>query len=419
MPRLHAWFHRLLGLFQKRRRDAEIAEEIQQHLGLLTERNIAAGMSPNEARNAALRQFGGVEQIKETVRDQRVWMWAEEFLRDGRFGARMLAKAPGFTAVAILTLALGIGANTAILSVIDSVLLKPLPYPNADRLVILREHVRRSGYEHDQEAVTPGDFSDWSKHNTTFAGMAGIAPRSFDLTGTGEPVQIDGEAVSASLFALLQVEPFIGRALHPEEAQHGTGRLAILGYSLWATRFASDPQVVGRSILLDGSNYLVVGVMPKNFHFPDPDDQLWVPLALSPQEMASRSVNSLRVVGRLKPNASLAQAQSEMDTLTQELAREYPDTNSGLSASLISLREQTVGNVRSALIVVWICTGLVLLIVCVNLASLLLTRASIRRREFAVRLALGAARARIVRQLITEGLLLVSCSRSGGCMPSE
>ncbi len=232
----------------------------------------------------------------------------------------------------------------------------------------------------------------------------------------GQPVQIEGEAVSANLFALLRVEPLIGRAFHSEEDQHGTGRVAILGYSLWATRFASDPQVVGRSILLDGSKYLVVGVMPKNFHFPDPDDQLWVSLALSPQEMASRSVNSLRVVGRLKPNASLAQAQSEMDTLAQELAREYPDTNSGLSASLISLREQTVGNVRSALIVVWICTGLVLLIVCVNLASLLLTRVSIRRREFAVRLALGAGRARIVRQLITEGLLLSSLGGIGGLL---
>lgn len=416
MPRLHAWLHRLLGLFQKKSRDAEMAEEIQQHLDLLTGRNIAAGMSASEARNTALRQFGGVEQIKETAREQRIWMWADEFLRDMRFGARMLAKTPGFTAVAILTLALGIGANAAIFSVIDSVLLKPLPYQNADRLVVLREHVRQSGYEHDQEAVTPGDFSDWSKRNTAFAGMAGIAPRSFDLTGAGQPVQIDGEAVSANLFALLQVEPLIGRAFHPEEDQHGTGRVAILGYGLWATRFASDPQVVGRSILLDGSNYLVIGVMPKNFHFPDPDDQLWVPLALSPREMASRSVNSLRVVGRLKPNASLAQAQSEMDTLTQELAREYPDTNSGLSASLISLRKQTVGNVRSALIVAWICTGLVLLIVCVNLASLLLTRASIRRREFAVRLALGAARARIVRQLITEGLLLSSLGGIGGLL---
>lgn len=251
MPRLHAWLHRLLGLFQKKSRDAEMAEEIQQHLDLLTGRNIAAGMSASEARNTALRQFGGVEQIKETAREQRIWMWADEFLRDMRFGARMLAKTPGFTAVAILTLALGIGANAAIFSVIDSVLLKPLPYQNADRLVVLREHVRQSGYEHDQEAVTPGDFSDWSKRNTAFAGMAGIAPRSFDLTGAGQPVQIDGEAVSANLFALLQVEPLIGRAFHPEEDQHGTGRVAILGYGLWATRFASDPQVVGRSILLD------------------------------------------------------------------------------------------------------------------------------------------------------------------------
>jgi putative ABC transport system permease protein len=383
-----------------------MTEEIQQHLDALIERNLVRGLSASEARNTALRQFGGVEQIKEIAREQRVWIWADEFLQDLRFGCRLLRKSPAFAFVAILTLAVGIGSNSALFTVVSAVLLKPLPYPRADRLVVLRERIHREGYERDQETVTPGDFTDCNKHKASFSDVAAVATRSFDLTGTGKPVQIEGEAVSANLFSLLQVAPVVGRGFRPEEDQNGAGKVAVLGYGLWVSRFAADPRVVGRSILLDGTSYVVAGVMPKGFSFPDADDQLWVPLALSPEAAESRVIPSLRVVARLRDGITMAQAQAQMAALSRKLAHDYSDTNSGLSISLVSLREQTVGNVRPALLVLWLCTSLVLVIVCVNLANLLLARASVRRREFAIRLALGAARSRIVRQLITESLLL-------------
>src|SRR5215472_357062 len=417
---LSAWWNqvrmRIAVLLNRRQFERDLQEELDFHLAMREQSQRRSGMTPDDAYRSARFQFGNPEVIKDACRELWSWRFLETLWQDVWFGGRMLRKNLSFTALAVLTLALGIGANTAVFSLVDAVLLKPLPYARADQLVVLHERIRREGYEHDQEMVTPGDFTAWMKRNASFSGMAAIASRSFDLTGTGEPVQIEGEAVSANLFSVLQVEPVIGRVFDPEEEHSGAGRVALLGYGLWTSRFAADPQVVGHTILIDGMGYVVVGVMPKWFSFPDPDDQLWVPLALSEQDLATRAAHSLRVVARLKEGISSVHAQTQMDALSRVVAEEYPTTNSGLSASLISLREQIVGNVRPALLVLWLSAAFVLLIVCVNLASFVLTRASIRRREFAVRLALGAARSRVVRQLITESLLLSLLGGAAGLL---
>jgi len=417
---LSVWWNqlrmRMRMLWGRRQLERDLQDELDFHLALGEQRRRESGMPAEQAQQLARYQLGNPELIKESCRELWTWTSLETLWQDICYGSRMLRKDLSFTLIALLTLSLGIGANTAIFSLVDFALLNPLPYPKADQLVVFHEQIRREGYQRDQEMVTPGDFSEWKTRNTAFEDVAAIANRSFDLTGTGEPVQIEGEAISSTLFPILQVSPALGRIFQPEEDESGAGKVAIIGYGLWASRFAADRHVVGRSILLNGANYVIVGVMPKGFSFPDPDDQLWVPLALSPQEWMSRAAHSLRVVGRLRAGVSLAETQIQIDSLCLQIAAEYPDTNAGLSARLISLREATVGNVRPALLILWLCTALVLLIVCVNLASLLFTQASIRRREFAVRLALGASRRRIVRQLITESLLLSLVAGAAGLL---
>ena len=343
MTRLHAWFWRLLGLFQKGKRDAEMAEEIQQHLDGLTERNLAAGMSPNEARSAALKQFGGVEQIKEIAREQRVWRWADDLLQDLRFGCRLLGKSPGFTFVAVLTLALGIGANSAIFSVVNAVLLHPLPYTDFSRLVMVWERVRLPYYENDLNDPAPGNFADWRRQNSVFEDMAAIQDRSFNLTGAGEPLRVEGEAVSASLFNLLRVRPALGRTFTADEDVPSGPRVVVMGYNLWVSRFGGDPQILNHSILLNGASYTVVGIMPREFVFPDPanfhlagaEDQLWVPIGLSPAELANHGSHYLQgVLARLKPDVSLPEVQAQMDGIARRLAERYPPSNSGVGVNL-------------------------------------------------------------------------------------
>ncbi len=341
---------RLWNMFRKQRLEQDLSAELQAHLDLLTEENIRRGMNPTEAAHAARRAFGGVEQTKEMYRERRGLPFLETLFEDVRYALRMLRMSPGFTAVAILTLALGIGANTAIFSVMEAVLLRPLPFPRPEQLAMVWENVHLPHYQNDQNTPAPGNFADWKNRNTAFSGIAAIGYRSWNLTGTGEPVRIEGEAFSADIFSVLETYPMLGRAFSAAEDRPGSAHVALLGYGLWANRFAADPNMIGRTIRLDEESYTVVGVMPRGFRFPDPDDQLYVPLALTEEQLANHGSHFLRVVARLRPGVALPQAQSEMEVIAQHLTTQYPDSNTGVGVKLISLEDQRAGNMRRPLL---------------------------------------------------------------------
>ena len=327
----------------------------------------------------------------------------ERFIQDLRYGLRTLTKSSGFTTVAVLTLALGIGANTAIFSVIDGVLLNRLPYPDANRLVIVWEQNPGRGWFHN--VVSAANFRDWRSQNRVFTGISAIAERSYDVGGTGEPLEVSGGQVSANLFSVLGVQPALGRAFEPEEDQPGSPRVTVLGNDLWQQRYGGDRTIVGRQIAINHESFTVIGVMPPGFYFPPFGDRarLWIAgLDLSRQE---RTWHEYVSVARLKPHSTLAQAQAEMDTIASGLAQAHPE-QAGWGVRLITLHDQMVGNTRPALLVLLGAVGMVLLIACANLEALQLSRVSGRQSEIAIRSALGASRGRVVGQLITENLLL-------------
>src|SRR5580693_4764672 len=394
----------------RERRKRELGEEIAGHLQMAGRDREARGESRTGADAAARRELGNAGVIQEVTHDQWAWTWLENLLQDLRYGSRTLRKSPGFAAVAILTLALGIGVNTALFSVVNGVLLNPLPYPQPNQLVELWWD--RTPGQHS--SVPYLNFLDWQRESTAFSAVGGYLQDNVIVTGAGEPERVDGVKISANFFDLLGVKPLLGRSFRPEEDQVGAGPVALIGDGLWKSKFGSSTDVLGKSITVDGRSCTIVGVAPEKSPIYTTAD-VFTPLGQFNEEPFRDRRASLGTVGiaRMKPSVTLAQARGDMDSVARNLAAEYPDANKGTSIFVNSLKEDITGAIAPMLYMLLGAVGFVLLIACANVANLLLARSAARSREFAIRVALGATRRRIVRQLLTESMLL---SAAGGAL---
>jgi predicted permease len=391
--------------FRWKQWDQERARELAAHLQIEFDENVSRGMLPDEARYAANRKLGNATQIREEIFHMNSMAFVETMWQDLRFAFRMLRKNVGFTAVAILTLALGIGANTAIFSVVYAVLLQPLPYKNSSQLVILNETTPRIG----TVSVSYPNFLDWRASSRTFSQMSAVAEMSFNLSGVSQPENINGHAVSPNFLSMLSVRPILGRDFQESEEKAGTAPVVMLSYSLWRTHLGADPDVIGKTISLDGHGYTIVGVLPPTMRFLEKTDVL-LPIgvwATTDSDATSRSSRGdMVVMGRLAPNANFAHAKVEMESIAARLAKQYPESDDRYSVTMMPLRQAFAGDMGPAILVLFGAVMFVLLIACANVANLFLVRGAARTREIALRLAFGASRHRIIRQMLTESFVL-------------
>jgi predicted permease len=423
MERLRIFASRIAGVFRRRRLETDLDAELRSHVDALTEENIRRGMSREEAGYAARREFGGVEQTRELYREERGLPLIEDLLRDVQFGLRLLRKSPGFTAVAVLTLALGIGANTAAFSVVDTVLLRPLPYAHPEELVEVSETLPQLG-QSGELGVSAAEYFDYQKRNRSFSQVAAYEPKGFNLTGQGTPLRINAARLSASAFGLLRVPAYLGRTFTEEEDRYGAGKVALLSYKLWHEHFGSDPGILLKRIKLDEQGYTVIGVMPASFEFPfdgapvSERAEAWVPIAFSPDDLKERTREfGVGLVGRRKPDVSVEQARQDVEGIANAFMQEFPDSYAGtvrVAPEVFPFAAHTVEEARPLVLLLMAAVACVLLIACANVANLLLARASLRSREMAIRSAIGAARVRLLRQCLVESGLLAALGAASG-----